>query len=107
MSKKQDAHDSQISALEQQITSAKQTHDELMLIPVRLEQEKTTTAALREEIAELIRSRDAAANDGKGATALVAELRQQLGALENMHSTMTDALANTDREKRQLQGGQC
>lgn len=106
MSKKQDAQDSQISALEQQITSAKQTHDELMLITARLEQEKTTAVALREEIAELKRSRDEAANDGKGASALVAELRQQLGALENMHSTMTDALANTDREKRLLQGGE-
>ena len=106
MSKKQDAHDSQISALEQQVTSAKQTHDELMQISARLEQEKTTTAALREEIAVLQRGCDAAANDGKGATALVAELRQQLEALENMHSTMADALANTDREKRQLQGGE-
>ena len=106
MSKKQDNHDSQISALEQQITSAKQAHDELMLLPARLEQETTTTAMLREEIVELKRGRDAAASDGKGAAALVEELRQQLIALESVRSTMSDALANAERENRQLQEGE-
>ena len=105
MSKKEDEQDSQISALEQQVSSAKQTYDELMLIATHLEQEKATTAALREEIVELKRGRDAAASDGKGATALVADLRQQLVALEAVRSTMSASLVNAERENKQLQGG--